>query len=187
MRILNISPIVRAVGVIGGVAALVTGVTFANLTSNTVALTPNNITTASAALVIDQANSCVNNSPTSTQGFTVTSLAPGASTTKKFCIKNKGTTDLSLSATIPEALGGSTAAVNTTLGITCTNGGGTFSTVALNTYNSTQSAAGSNLAAGATAECTATATLSGGYGGVGGEPIPTFTIEFVGSQVVLGP
>lgn len=49
-RLSKLGPIARAVGVIGATAGLVTGVTFAALTSNTVALTPNNISVASASL-----------------------------------------------------------------------------------------------------------------------------------------
>ncbi len=70
----KINPMVRAVGTMGAVAALVGGITFANLTSNTVALTPNNLTSATAALQIGPNCSTLNSS--STPGFAVTSLVP---------------------------------------------------------------------------------------------------------------
>jgi hypothetical protein len=48
----NINPMVRAVGTMGAVSALVGGITFAQLTSNTVALSANTLSTGSANLEI---------------------------------------------------------------------------------------------------------------------------------------
>jgi len=47
LHLRNINPMVRAVGVMGAVSALVGGITFAQLTSNTVALSPNTLSTRS--------------------------------------------------------------------------------------------------------------------------------------------
>jgi hypothetical protein len=175
----KVNPMARAIGTMGVVAGLVGVVTFANLTSNTVALTPNQVATASAALVIDNNDSCANNSPTNVTGFQVTGLAPGSSVTKDFCLRNIGDVPLDISASIPQDLSGSPAAQKTTLDITCANIGSVtggldawgvraFSTAALDTA--------------VNEDCTATITLDSSYTGSGGEAIPAFSINFDGTQ-----
>jgi hypothetical protein len=52
LHLRNINPMVRAVGTMGAVSALVGGITFAQLTSNTVALSPNTLSTGTANLEI---------------------------------------------------------------------------------------------------------------------------------------
>lgn len=52
LHLRNINPMVRAVGVMGAVGALVGGITFAQLTSNTVALSSNTLSTGSVNLEI---------------------------------------------------------------------------------------------------------------------------------------
>lgn len=175
----NINPMVRSIGTMGAVAALVGGITFASLTSNTVALTPNDMTTGTASLLIGNA-SCTGLG-TSTTGLQDSALAPGSSATVTFCLDNTGSVPLTLTASIPQNLSGSTAAAYTTLNIVCGNEG----TLALS--NSTLSAWSGGafpnaLANGALDTCTATATLSNSYPGAGGEAIPAFTVNFVGNQ-----
>jgi hypothetical protein len=182
LKFSKISPIARAVGVMGATAALVTGVTFANLTSNVVALTPNNIAVAGASLAIS-ANAAIPETgctapTTSTQGIQAPSLAPGATTPDvTFCLKNTGAVSMSLTASIPQDLSGSVAAQNTTLTVTCGDAlAGTLSGWGPATFTT-------HLNAGASETCTAHASLSSSYAGSGNEAIPGFTINFVGTQV----
>ncbi|GEM_PF-1622949 len=64
LNLRNINPMVRAVGTMGAVAALTTGITFAQLTSNTVALSSNTLSTGSANLEIGAVGSHHNNNNT---------------------------------------------------------------------------------------------------------------------------
>lgn len=173
----NINPMVRAVGTMSAVAALVGGITFADLSSNVVALSPNNITTATASLLIGPGG-CGSFS-TSTTGIQDSSLSPGSSTpATPFCLYNNGTQALTLTASIPQDLSGSTAASYTTLAISCATEGnlsGALNAWAPETFPV-------SLAAGATDRCTATASLSTSYTGSGGENIPGFSVDFVGNQ-----
>jgi hypothetical protein len=90
----KISPLVRAVAVIGSVAALVSGVTFAALQSQAT-LTDNTISSATAGLVV---NNQVGNDTTfspAEPGFAFTNLIPGtASDAKPFQLRNSGTVPL---------------------------------------------------------------------------------------------
>lgn len=98
-KISKINPLARAVGVVGAVMALVTGVTFAAL-SDTATLTGNSIGTASANanLLLWDGDSFESSAP----GFNFTGLEPGeASKPFDFYLKNKGNVDLDLTAEIP--------------------------------------------------------------------------------------
>lgn len=183
----KINPMARAIGTMGAVAALVGGITFAatGLTSNTVALSPNTLTTATASLAIASGTSC-NNSPDtgagdgpSTPGLNDSSLVPGGSTSVNFCLDNTGGVPLTVSASIPQDLSGSTAAGDTSLTVTC-NTEGSIGPQALSTWSG--GAFGTALPAGTSDNCTATAALNSTYGGSGGEVIPAFAIDFVGNQ-----
>ena len=173
---------VRAVGTMGAVAALAGGITFASLTSNTVALTPNNLTTSTASLAIGAGTTCPTGNTTATPGFTTaTPLVPGGAAVKtNFCLDNTGNTPLLVTASIPTLPTG-TAAADTTLSITCTTEGGlTNNTQTLSTFATT--AFTNQLPANTVDDCTASATLSNSYTGSGGENIPQFDIDFIGSQ-----
>lgn len=92
VRSLNIA---RSVAVIGGMVALITGVTFAALQTDTVTLANNTISTASAELLIWNGSEFTNTS----QGFAVTNLIPGeGSDAYPFYFKNNSAFDLKLSA-----------------------------------------------------------------------------------------
>lgn len=179
----KINPMARAVGTMGIVATMVGAVTFANLTSNVVALDPNNIDVASASLVIDNNGSCADNSPTTVTGLQSTNLAPGGSVTKNFCIRNTGEVPLAIGGTVAEAVAGtlalSTAAQATTLTIQCGTDGPVSG--ALNTSWTTVFPTA--LAPATTELCTATAALSSGFGGSGGDVIPQFAIKFSGTSL----
>jgi len=182
LHLRNINPMVRAVGTMGAVSALVGGITFANLTSNTVALSPNTLATASAALAIGAGTTCPTGDTTSTPGFTTaTPLVPGGSAvTTNFCLTNTGNIPLLVTASIPTTPPG-TAAGDTTLSINCTTEGNlTSNSQKLSVF--TPTAFTNALPAGASDNCTASASLSGGYTGAGGETIPSFDIDFIGNQ-----
>lgn len=89
--------VARSVAVIGGMGALITGVTFAALTAGPARLSNNTLSTASADLQISNGgefNSTVD-------GFAIKDLVPGmGSEHKKFYLKNTGAVDLQLAASV---------------------------------------------------------------------------------------
>lgn len=88
-KLKKLSPIARAVGVMGATTALVTGVTFAAL-QNTATLTGNTINSSIDGLLVDSDGN--GSFGTTDQGFAFTSVAPGGeSDSKTFKLKN--TTD----------------------------------------------------------------------------------------------
>ncbi|MGC1177410.1 MAG: hypothetical protein WA843_05050 [Candidatus Saccharimonadales bacterium] len=95
--IIKFSPMMRAVAVIGTVAALVTGVTFAALNSQAT-LTESTINTATANLTLWNGSSFESSAP----GFTITNLVPGTGTADlPFYFKNGGGVPLNLTAHVP--------------------------------------------------------------------------------------
>ncbi len=91
------SIIVRAVGVIAATSALVTGVTWAALTSNTATLTSTTINSATASLKLWDGDSFETSAP----GFTITGLVPGTGSEQAFYFQNDGGVPLKLKAKIP--------------------------------------------------------------------------------------
>ena len=91
------SIIVRAVGVIAATSALVTGVTWAALTSNTATLTSTTINSATASLKLWDGDSFETSAP----GFTITGLVPGTGSEQAFYFQNDGEVPLKLKAKIP--------------------------------------------------------------------------------------
>ena len=90
----------RGVGIIGATAALVTGITFAALTSNSVTLSDNTISTTTASLKVWNGASFANTAT----GFQLDDLLPGQySTPQKFYLKNGTGTAMAVSATVPDA------------------------------------------------------------------------------------
>lgn len=176
----KINPMVRAVGTMGAVAALVTGVTFANLTSNTVALTNNTLSTATASLVIGSTSDCTDVSTTSVPGMSFTNLIPGQTSAPfTFCLGNTGTIPLNVTAQIPQDLSSSSLDPSkVTLNITC--GGGTITKTLADLHTSAWAFPSNPLSASGTWSCTATATLDSS---VTGGSVNPFTINFVGTQV----
>lgn len=178
----NINPMVRAIGTMGAVAAVVGGITFAALTSNTVALSPNTLSSATANLQIGGTNtgtcSDASNGPVKGMNFVLTPGVP--SNNFLFCLKNTSTVPLAITVGIPQGAftgdtGISPSAV--TLKLRCTNGG--TATGTLDQY--TGGTPLGNLAANATTDCQAQATLSSSSL-VSGQTVPPFDIDFVGTQ-----
>lgn len=183
LKLSNINPVARAVGTMGAIAAIVGGVTFAALQSNTVALTPNTLTTGSAQLAISDANCTTDTTTTTTPGFNDAKLTAGNPVTVNFCLVNKGDVPLTMFSIIPQDLSGSVAATHTNLKVTCDTIGTAEGT--LTSWSSFKQFDGSALAAGAAKNCTATATLDNSYTGSGGEAIPAFSVNFVGNEATV--
>lgn len=186
LNIRRVSPMVRSIGTMGVVMGLVGAVTFANLTSNVVALDPVTLDSATAHLKIGLTNGsgCTDGTDGPQAGFSrtgATALVPGvASTPFTFCLKNTGGVALNLTTEIPQA-----AFVDSvinpnlvTLAMTCDNPGSSSGT--LDQY--TGGTPLGTLAPGADTNCTATVTLSSSYSGSGGESVNPFAINFVGTQ-----
>jgi hypothetical protein len=185
VRFSKISPMVRAIGTMGAVAALVGAVTFAQLTSNTVALSPNTLSTATASLAIGSGTSCPGGATTgSVPGFNNVKLTPGVTSAQlPFCLENNGDIPLDLTVAIPQsAFTGDTGVPPSavTLDITCANGGHSSGTLDQYTggtpLGSLSNAGGSNIT-----NCNATATLSSSFTG-SGQNVPSFDIDFTGTQ-----
>jgi hypothetical protein len=97
LRINHINPVLRATGVIGVVAAMVTGVTFAALNSQAT-LTSNTVSTATVGLEVGKT---VADLGTTAPGFDVNGLVPGTGVDQDFYLRNTGDTPLDISAHVP--------------------------------------------------------------------------------------
>ena len=97
VNIRTINPVARATAIIGAVAALVAGVTFAALTS-TATLTDTTMSSTTAELLLWDGDSFDSTAP----GFTVTDLVPGTgSGPLPFYFKNNGGVALDITARVP--------------------------------------------------------------------------------------
>lgn len=174
----KINPMARAIGTMGAVAALAGGITFANLNTNTVALSPNTLTSATASLQIGSNSQAF--SDTSVTGITAT-LTPGVSVPFTFYLKNNGQSNMNITANVPTNVSGSTVpASDITLSFDCGGGPVTFT---LDQWAAGSAAIpGNPLTAGSTWTCTETATLSSSYTGSGGQAVTPFDVDFVGNQ-----
>jgi len=176
----KINPMVRAVGTMGAVVAVVGGVTFANLQSNTVALSPNTLSSATASLAIGADTSCPEGNTTSTTGLNA-KLVPGQpSDPFAFCLDNTGDVPLHITAQIPTDFTGSAIPPTAvTLTINCPTIGQLSGT--LDQFANPVGFPGATLATNAPEDCTATATLSASFAG-SGQTVTPFDINFVGNQ-----
>lgn len=95
-RLNNISPFLRAVGVIGAVTAIVTGITFAQL-GGKASLIGTTINSASGGLNIWSGSTWV----TSTPGFAIAGLIPGTGVNEKVYLQNNGGVPEAITAMIP--------------------------------------------------------------------------------------
>lgn len=180
LGIRNINPMARAIGTMGAIAALVGGVTYASLQSNTVALNPNTLTAASGTLQIGSNSEPFTSG--SVTGMTAT-LTPGvASDPFTFYLKNTGDVPLNITANVPTTLGNSDVpADQVNLTFNCGSGDVTFSLAAWAAGSAT--IPGSPLGNGQTWTCTETATLNGSYSDNSGKSVKAFKVNFVGNQV----
>ncbi len=94
LRVNVISPVFRAILVVGAVMAIATGATFAAMQSQAT-LSDNTISSATAEL---QVKSAGEDFAASDAGFDFTNLVPGAAygTAQNFSLKNNGTVDLNV-------------------------------------------------------------------------------------------
>jgi hypothetical protein len=184
-KLSKFSPVARAIGVIGGTAALVTGVTFANLTSNTVALDPNVLASGTAHLLIGSNTEAFTTNPVA--GINNDSLLPGVpSAPFTFYLKNDGDAPLDVTVHIPTVFSGSAISPSDVkLKFEC--GGDPVEYTLAEWAAGTASIPGGPLAAGGTWTCTEVATLSSNYAGDGGETVQQFRVEFVGTQPTPAP
>ena len=182
MKLSKISPIVRAVAVIGATAGLVTGVTFAALQSNTVALSPNTLSSASALLSIGSGTSCPQGNTSATPGFTNVKLVPGVTSAPvAFCLDNTGDIPLNITAQVPDSFSGSQVpADQVTLTLSCPTLGNLSGT--LNNYFNPVYFPGLALGTGPTENCNATVKLDANYTN-SGQTVNQFDIKFFGTQV----
>ena len=177
---------VRAIGTMGAVAAIVGGITFASLTSNTVALSPNTLSSSTAAIEIGLTNdgTCTDATAGPAAGMTET-LTPGvASSNYDFCLLNKGDTPLTITTAIPQAyFTGDTGILpsDVTLAMICTNGGSSSGTLDQYTGGTALGTLAASGSASDETDCHTNVTLSGSYTGSGGS-VPSFAIDFVGNQ-----
>lgn len=89
---IQINPVLRAVGVIGSVTVLVSGVTFAAFQQSSVTLAGNDIASATANLWIDGNDTGTDTSAVSETGFSFAGLAPGGEygSAEDFRLENVG-------------------------------------------------------------------------------------------------
>ena len=176
--------IVRAVGVIGATAAIVVGATFAAFTSNTASLTNNTLASATADL---QVQSTSGSFSTTDAGMNFSALLPGvASSPFTFYLKDNGSADLNVTASIPESLSSSTIPLNdVTLTFTNVTETGSVS-YTLDQLNNGQvmalPGASPQLTPGNFDQYSVTATLDNSLTTSG--TVTPFTLNFVGTQVV---
>ena len=179
VNIRKTSPMFRAIGTMGVVAGLVGAVTFANLNTNTVALDPNTLASATAHLQIGSNTQAF--SDTSVTGMTA-NLVPGVpSAPFTFYIKNTGQANMNVSAHVnTDFTLSDVSPSDVNLSIECGNGSVAFT---LDAWAAGSAAIpGNPLTSGSTWTCTETATLSGSYSGQGGQSLTPFRLEFVGNQ-----
>jgi hypothetical protein len=182
VRFSKISPMVRAIGTMGTVAALVGAVTFAQITSNTVALTNNTLSSATASLAIGAAHDCSTGATTSVQGMSFNNLQPGvASSPFPFCLDNTGNVPLNLTASVPTNFG---AGINP-----CGVGGATTGAVnvsttvgALHTSPVAFGTAALNNGTNNVLSCDVTATITPAASTTSNESLTPFDIQFVGTS-----
>lgn len=95
-RFRKISPLFRAIGVIGAVTAVVTGITFAQL-SGSATLQNTSENTALGGLNIWNGTAYASTAP----GFTITGLIPGTGVPENVYLQNSGGVNEAITATIP--------------------------------------------------------------------------------------
>lgn len=189
----QISPVARAIVVIGVVAALVTSITFAALQSQAT-LTNTTITSGTASLQLYDFS--IPDWASSAPGFTVTGLVPGeGSDPQAFYFRNNGDVDLIVSAELdgtPPALTNIAALDDVEVVFDCFGATGSVPTT-LAALDAGPVSLTLTLPAGATGNagdpntvgnCNATFDLDpAGVSGSSASVAP-FTIKFTGDQVV---
>lgn len=186
----KIHPIARSIATFGAVAALVTGVTFANL-NNTATLTENNINSATANLQVDSQgdNSFADTDP----GFTFVGVVPGGSAVPStgfaFKLKNNGGVNdaaLDIKVTLGSLPSWSTSVDNNQVHLRITCDGditGTLDATLYHLYWFGDSLGSAPLdVVGHVSNCTAQVYMDlGAFSGSGAMTTPSFNIVFTGN------
>lgn len=173
----KLNPVLRATGTIGATAALVTGITFAALSSSAT-LTNNTISAQSATedLVVSLADPCTDGFDNSLPGLAFEGIVPGseASDPEHFCLKNTDDesedANLDIVVTIPMAptfkdSEDNPVTVDNTkvlFDVVCTGAADTtfgLTDVTLATLLTPEGASMGTLATGETADCDATVSI----------------------------
>src|SRR3989344_1496522 len=187
IKLSKYTPVLRAVGVIGVVAGLATAVTFAALTSNTVALDNNELDVTSDVLRISNGGAFA----TSVTGFNNPNLVVGVEgPMHAFYLQNLAVVNLSLCSQIPGT---------PTFGLDLTKVDIKFydqNSAPLSTYTVAQLAGGCQTIAdqlNAFAQGNGSGPTEGNYfysvkvnpgAVIGGSPsIPSFTLQFTGTEI----
>jgi len=183
------APILRALGVVGAVVAITTGVTFASLQSQQAVLTGNSIQSASADLRIGTSTSSFANSRT---GFTFKDLVPGGPAMptdgNTFYLKNYGTATLTLKMSVPSAPTNTSGVDLTKVSILITRiDTGVTQTFSLQSlvdgYATGGSALTDSLSGGATAQYTLRASMAADAFSGASASLSTIDFVFSGSAV----
>lgn len=199
LRVRQVHPITRAIGVFGAVAALVTGVTYAALNSQAT-LTNNIISSATADLQVKSTGSFA----AQDAGFAFSGIVPGGPAVPAaghaFQLKNNGSTDLDVAVSVPTAptfTGGTVDQTKVELVIACsTTGGKNFSkTASLSALVAAHPTGGllttpDFLPTGTdgTANCTAKMQMAAdAFSGSGGVSSGFFNIVFTGTPHTVAP
>jgi hypothetical protein len=185
----RVSPLLRATGIIGVVAALVTGVTYAALQSQAT-LTDNTISSGTASLLINNTENATAEGATDT-GFNFTGVIPGgaSSNSHNFTLHNTGTTPLKINVGMPAlptwtvTPSGSVDNTKVTLNITCTGPSLTLNTTVQTAWFSTAPMTGT-LGAGETASCTANVSMDAAAFTGSNAASSNFNLIFTGTAAV---
>lgn len=184
VSIVRVNPLVRAVLVVGAIAGLVVGVTYAALSSSA-SLTGNTIS-ATAGLQLSTDSGATYGS--SIAGFPFEGVTPGDTTgvTKNFKLKNATTTGMTgLTLKIPTAVtftGGVVDGSKVHVNLVCTTPDLTLSSNLTALSASEVTVTGTPLAAGAIADCAVTVTMDSDAITSGG-PVTSgaFELRFTGT------
>jgi len=174
LSIRKINPMVRAVGTMGAVAAIVGGVTFAAQT-NTAALTTNSLTSGTPLLQVGtQSSAFADTAP----GMTAT-LTPGITQSFTFYLQNNDTLPLSVTASVPTDFTNSEIPASAvTMSLDCGAGAVIYP---LSSWAGGSAVIPGTVPAGSFSTCTESVTLDSTYS-QSGQTLTPYTINFVGSD-----
>ncbi|HSD55656.1 MAG TPA: hypothetical protein VLA92_00725 [Candidatus Saccharimonadales bacterium] len=157
VQVQKINPVVRAILVVGAVAGLVVGVTFAALNSQAT-LTGNTIS-ANAGLQLSTDGGTTYGSSVDGLDFSNVVLGDTNGVSKSFKVKNITSSAMSLSLRVPTApvfTGGTVDQTKVKVSLACTSPTMTLSPVTLTGMVNAEANVTGNLTAGATADCSLT-------------------------------
>lgn len=189
----SISPVVRAIGVIGAVAILVTSITYAALQSQ-VTLTDNTIATGTADLQINNTDDTVTGFGDTDTGFAFTGVVPGSTTGSSvgnFQLKNNGTAGMTIAVQIPTAPVWTVVPTSTvdnskvTVNLSCTDADETYTVTdtLANLIAGDVNFTTGTLAGGDTATCTAKITMAADAFTGESASASNFDFKFTGTAV----